>query len=81
MATTAVDLPDDGPERRAYVHEQLGNWLQRKFRGDRTAVTVDEAADVLDLPEPDVRRALDDLVDDDVTPLEREDDRYELDAE
>ena len=80
MATTAVDLPDGGPERRAYVHERLGNWLQRKFR-DRTAVTVDEAVDVLDLPESDVRSALDDLVDDEVTPLVREGDRYELDVE
>jgi Fic family protein len=79
MATTATtDLPDDPDERRAHVHQHLGNWLQRELDQERPEFTANEAADAINLPERDVRHALNDLVDDAVTPLTRDGGTYRL---
>lgn len=80
MATTATDLPDDSDERRAHVHEQLGNWLDRELSWNpEQTLSAGAVAARLGLPEPDVRNALNDLVDDERVPLTREDGAYQMD--
>jgi len=81
MAATSVpDLPDDGGRREERVNEIVGEWLTRRFHADADyRFDPTDAVDATGIPEEDVRRCLDRLVEDDVTPLKREFGEYFLD--